>query len=210
MDRLLSLLDLQWFAEQQPRLDGLQLARVWGLALHERNKKLTRQVSDCDLFSLVWEALNYCIPRFNPDHPPRSGEPDRRLIADRFLGFFRRKLEWELKRYAERLWKLRSDEGRPGDVLFRGHQGWEYGGAVGDRSQEELEGILHSAIRRLSAEERVIVRLRYWEDFSFEKIAAQLRLADRYLAQRKHDKAIKRLRVIMQWEMGDRAERRAA
>src|SRR4051794_30025960 len=70
---LLRRLDVEWYGQRKALLGGLRLERIWGLAVHVRDRRLKGMVTDCELFGLVWETLNVCIDRFDPSCQARTG-----------------------------------------------------------------------------------------------------------------------------------------
>jgi hypothetical protein len=186
VEKLLHQLDCQWFRQRRGSLGSRVLARVWGLAVHERDKRLKGRVSDGELFSLTFETLNYCLPRFDPNKPPKTGSHGRRSVEDRFILYFRQKLVWELDGLAK--WH-RGDRGRRGDGRYRGPRE--------SRGRGQWWAV-QRALARLGEWERALIKMRYWEDEGFEAIAARLSLPNRYTAQRLHDRVLARLRLLVE------------
>jgi hypothetical protein len=190
MNKLLRQLDSQWYSHHRDSLGGLPLNRLWGLAVHERDKTLRGTVSDFELFSLVGETLLYCVPRFRPSCPAAAGPSGRRSLADRFVYFFRFKFVRTLAKFARR---LRGDHGRAGDDRYRGPRGRDYFSA----RAAVTPGLVRQAMDQLTEQEQALITLRYWQAATYQDIARKLHLASRFQAKREHDRILVRLRHVL-------------
>jgi hypothetical protein len=188
-----------WQGETQARRGMPAFARLWGLAVHERDRQLRGKVSDSELFELVVTTLLYCARHFDEEHPPKTGLC-RARDEDRFVWFFARKLGWELQDHRRR---LRRERALRGDGRYRGPRGEEYEAARQPKSRSALLEMVHRALGRLDENERDLLDLRYWQGAAYEDLAAKMGLNNRFKASREVDRVQAKLRGLVLAEVKD-------
>jgi hypothetical protein len=182
-------LNLDWY-EKKSFAGAPSLDRVWALAMHERGKRYKHRISDFELVGLVYDALNYCLPRFNRNQEPKKGRPDRRNVEDRFVWFFIGKLDWLIKdylratceNYRQPKWKSRRILRRENKVVFH---------------------FVDKATDQLSPAEREIIDLRYWRNYSWDELAKCLLLKDRFRARNELNRVQRKMKRIFEGKGGN-------
>jgi hypothetical protein len=175
----LEWLDDDWY--QYRSIDGgPSLRRLWALAVHLR-KKNNERVSDYELFSLLYEALDHTLVHFDPATEPKEGKTRCRSVEDRFVWYFKTKLCW----------------------LFEGrrHQYYPTADLIDYVSRDSINHSLirhvHLALDMLLPDEREILYYRYWHSFTLERLAHHLCLKDRFRARNKLKRVHKKMRRIL-------------
>jgi hypothetical protein len=195
--------ELDDWCERQGGLPGaLKFSRLWGLATYVRNKMPGPAISDDELLSIVWETADYAAKKFDVEHPPTEGEPDRQTVEGRFTQFFKVQLVRNVNRYVD---ELRGDNGQPGDDRYQGPRGGTYDSAQDRGTRQEGSEVFDLAVGRLEEQERALFKLRHEEDDGWQDIAVRLGLGDRKKARSEYDRIIDKLRVILRAIMANEA-----